>query len=222
MVYLYYAPCMTFETMTLVVIAANVLGAAMALPQARKLLRNRSVDGVSVSWAAMSATVNAWWGVYGVGIGDWSIVPVSVVSVLAYLVIAATIVRFTPTSALRLLARAVGAAAAFSAIPTVALVIDGWVTAGVVLGALYGIQLFPAVVTVYRVVDVGGVSLATWVIAFVEAGLWGAYGIGKLDVGLMALASTGLFMSSLVLVRLFVRRPRRAYRRASAPAFAAA
>lgn len=221
-VYIVYAPCMTFDPMTVVVIAANVLGAAMAIPQARKLLRNRSVDGISVSWAAMSATVNAWWGVYGIGTGDWSIVPVSVVSVLAYLVIAAAIVRFAPTPARHLIAPALTAVAAISAIPAIALMVDGWVTAGITLGALYGIQLSPAVVTVYRAVDVSGVALATWVIALVEAGLWGAYGIANLDVGLIALASTGLFMSTLVLVRLFVRRPRRAYATAGAPAFAAA
>ncbi len=222
MVYIHYAPCMILEPMTFVVIAANVLGAAMAVPQARKLLRNRTVEGVSVSWAAMSATVNAWWGVYAIGIDDWSIVPVSVVSVIAYLIIAMAIVRFTPTPAARLIGPASAAVVAISAIPALALAVDGWVTAGIVLGALYGIQLFPAVVTVYRVVDVSGVSLATWSIAFAEAGLWGAYGIANLDVGLMALAGTGLFMSSLVLVRLFVRRPRRAFRPVGVAAMAAA
>ena len=222
MVYMDYAPCMTFEPMTYVVIAANLLGAAMAVPQARKLMRNRSIDGVSVTWAAMSAAVNAWWGVYAYGVGDWSILPVSVVSVLAYLVIAVAIVRLTPIPALRLIAPAFAAVVAISAIPAIALVVDGWVSAGIALGALYGIQLSPAVVTVYRSVDVSGVSLATWVIAFAEASMWGAYGIANLDVGLMALATTGLFMSTLVLVRLFVRRPRRAFHPAAAPAFAAA
>ena len=48
---------MELTTLTLVVIAANVLGAAMAVPQARKLLRTRRTDGVSVTWAAVSATV---------------------------------------------------------------------------------------------------------------------------------------------------------------------
>lgn len=217
-----YAHCMTFEPMTLVVIAANVLGSAMAVPQARKLLRNRNADGVSVSWAAISATVNAWWGFYGIGVGDWSIVPVSVVSVLAYIVIAVAILRFTPTPTLRQVRPAVATTIAVAAIPAAALVIDGWVTAGIVLGALYGIQLSPAVVNVYRSIDVSGVSLATWVIAFVEATLWGAYGIANLDIGLMALASTGLVMSTLVLVRLFVRRPRRADVPLGAPGFAAA
>jgi uncharacterized protein with PQ loop repeat len=61
---------MELTTLALVVIAANVLGAAMAVPQARKLLRTRRTDGVSVTWAAISVTVNAWWGVYGIGVDD--------------------------------------------------------------------------------------------------------------------------------------------------------
>ena len=208
--------------MTLVVIAANVLGAAMAVPQARKILRNRTAEGVSVSWAAISATVNAGWGVYGIGIGDWSIVPVSVISVLAYLVIAIAIVRLSPVPSVRTVGSAVAAAVVIGVVPTVAYLLDGWATAGLALGALYGIQLSPAVVTVYRSVDVGGVSVATWLIAFVEAVLWGVYGFAQIDLGLLALATTGVFMSSLVLIRLFVRRPRRSFAPIGAPAFASA
>lgn len=198
------------STLTLVVIAANVLGAAMAVPQARKLLRTRRTDGVSVTWAAISATVNAWWGVYGVGVRDYSIVPVSVVSVVSYVVIAIGVVRFSPITLRSLAVPAAGAVGAVSIIPVIALVLDGWVSAGIVLGALYGVQLSPAVFAVYRAVDVSGVALATWVIAFVEAALWGVYGFARTDVGLVTLAATGVVASSLVLVRLLLRRPRRA------------
>jgi hypothetical protein len=53
------------------------------------------------------------------------------------------------------------------------------------------------------------VSSATWIIAFVEAALWGVYGLGRADAGLLSLAASGMFMASLVLIRLVVRRPRR-------------
>ena len=86
---------MSFSILTLVVVAANVLGGAMAFPQAAKLLQSRRVDGVSPSWAAISATVNAWWSAYGLGVGDVGIVPVSVVSVMAYLAIAVALVIIT-------------------------------------------------------------------------------------------------------------------------------
>lgn len=201
---------MDVTTLTLVVIAANVLGAAMAVPQARKLLRTRRTDGVSVTWAAISATVNAWWGVYGIGVDDFGIVPVSIVSVASYLVITVGVVRFSPAPARQSLPPAVAAVGAVSTVPVIALLLGGWVTAGITLGALYGVQLFPAVVAVYRTIDVSGVSLATWAIAFAEAALWGIYGFAGVDIGLLTLAGTGMVMSSLVLARLFLRRPRRA------------
>ena len=213
---------MDLTTLMLVVIAANILGAAMAVPQARKLLRTRRTDGVSVTWATVSASVNAWWGVYGVAIDDYSIVPVSVVAVVSYLVIAVGLIHFSPTSAIGLVLPAFGAVLVVSTIPLVALAFAEWTTAGIVLGALYGIQLLPAVIAVYRAADVSGVAAATWAIAFVEAALWGVYGFANVDVGLATLAGTGLVMSSLVLVRLVVRRPRRAGVTLDLPGFAPA
>jgi uncharacterized protein with PQ loop repeat len=197
---------MIVSSLTLVVAAANVLGAAMAVPQARKLLRTRCTDGVSVTWAAVSATVNAWWAMYGIGVDDFSIVPVSVVSVVAYVVITIGLVRFSP-AATRVLPT-IGAVAVVITIPLIALHIDGWASAGIVLGALYGVQLSPAVLAVYRTIDVSGVAIGTWVIAFVEAALWAVYGLATADAGLITLAATGAVMSILVLVRLLLRRPR--------------
>lgn len=200
---------MWFNPLTLVVIGANLLGGAMAVPQAVKLARQRSTGGVSPAWAGMSATLNAWWGAYGVGVREWSIVPLSVVSVTVYLSIAIALLRFRQVPRPTLLRPMIAAGAAAAMIPLVALLVEGWAAAGVVLGALYGVQLSPAVIAVYRVHDVTGVSPATWLIAFGEAALWGIYGFARLDVGLVALAVTGVFMSSLVLIRLFVMRPRR-------------
>ncbi len=214
---------MELSVLTAVVVVANVLGAATALPQARKLLQSGSVKGVSLVWASISASVNAWWCIYGLALGDLGIVPVSTVSVMVYLLIAVVLVRSSPAPAGGLASAATGAAVAASIVPAVALVTGGWFAAGIALGALYGVQLSPAVVAVYRSVDVSGVSVATWVLAFVEAGLWGVYGSSG-DVGIVTLAATGLVMSSLVLVRLFVRRPRRSVERTPAgiPGFAPA
>ena len=200
---------MPIDLLTFVVVVANVLGGAMALPQAAKLVRSRRVDGVSVTWAGVSATVNAWWAIYGVGVGDLGIVPVSVVSVMAYLAIVVALFRFGAASHPRIIATMAASSAAAALVPALALALDGWATAGVTLGALYGVQLSPAVVAVYRAPDVSGVSTATWGIAFAEAALWGVYGVARLDAGLVTLAATGLFMSTLVLLRLLVRRARR-------------
>lgn len=200
---------MQLTVMMLIVIAANVLGAAMAAPQARKLSRTRRVDGVSVTWAAVSAVVNAWWAVYALGVGDLSILPVSLLAAAAYIVIAVGICRFSSAPTGPVLAPALITAGAVTTVPMLAWAVGGWTVAGIALGALYGVQLSPAVASVYRSADVSGVSLATWVLAAAEAALWGVYGAATLDIGLLTLAGTGVFMSCLVLVRLFIRRPRR-------------
>lgn len=196
------------DILTLIVIAANVLGSVMALPQAIAIVRTRNTLGISPTWVAISTAINVWWVVYGFGIADKAIIPVAVVSFGAYSVIAVALVRCSPAS---VRASAPGMAAATAAVavaPLLALMAGGWSAAGITLGALYAAQLTPAVVTVYRAHDVSGVSAATWMIAWTEALLWGAYGIPKLDAGLITLSATGIVMASLVLIRLYLRRPR--------------
>ena len=200
---------MSTQMLTLVVVAANVVGATMAIPQARKVLRSRRVDGVSPVWAAVSAAVNAAWVPYGLAIGDVGIIPVSVVSVMAYLTIAVGICRFGDAPVSQVVVRMFASAVGILVVPAAVLALQGWAAAGVALGLFYGVQLAPAVVAVYRTADVSGVSVATWVIAFTEAALWGVYGLGRADAGLLSLAASGMFMASLVLARLVVRRPRR-------------
>lgn len=190
-----------------VVVAANVLGAAMAIPQARTLYRTRNTSGVSPTWAAMSIAINAWWGAYAIGIRDLAILPVSIVSVTAYSAIAIALLRFNPSRSTTL--RGLGLGALVAVIPLPVAVSGNWQITGVLLGALYALQLSPAVVAVYRSADVTGVSMGTWLMAWVEAVLWAVYSVPARDAGLLALAATGLAMSSLVLVRLFVKRPRR-------------
>lgn len=205
---------MQLEPLTLVVVAANLLGGAMALPQAVKLVASRRVEGVSPIWAGISTAVNAWWVAYGIGVGDASIVPVSLVSVMAYAAIALCLARYGSTPPLRTLAIAATSGVGVALIPLAVLVVDGWAAAGVALGAVYAVQLSPAVVAVYRAADVSGVSAATWLLAFAEAALWGVYGFARVDAGLLALSATGLTMSALVLLRLVARRPRRETRSA--------
>lgn len=200
---------MSTQLLTLVVVVANAVGATMAIPQARKVLRSRRIDGVSPIWAAVSAAVNAAWVPYGIAVGDVGIIPVSVVSVMAYLTIAVAICHYGNSPAANVVARMAVSAIGILILPTAVLVVRGWAAAGVALGLLYGVQLAPAVVAVYRTADVSGVSAATWVIAFAEAALWGVYGLGRADAGLLSLAASGMFMASLVLARLVVRRPRR-------------
>jgi uncharacterized membrane protein YhiD involved in acid resistance len=48
------------------------------------------------------------------------------------------------------------------------------------------------------------VSASTWLIAWVEAGLWLVYGLGVGDLALTLAGIVGMMMSSIILARLAV------------------
>lgn len=182
-----------------VVVAANVLGAAMSLPQAVRLVRTRVVDGVSAGWALLSLVSNAWWVAYGIALGRWAIVPVAAVSVIGYLVVALALLRLGAHQVDRATLTVAGV---FLVAPALTVAQAGWITTGVFLGAVYAVQLTPAVLVVCRRRDLAGVSAGTWVFAWTEAALWGVYGVHQGDTGVLVLAAAGLVMSTVVLGRL--------------------
>ncbi len=192
----------------IVVALANILGGAVAIPQAARLIRHRRVEGVSSLWAGSSVGVNAWWIAYGVGAGDssWAIIPVGVISTVAYLLISVNLVRFTNRTSRAAIYSLVIPAAIGAALPVPAFLFGGWSATGVTLGTIYGVQLMPAVIAVYRASDLSGVSTLTWLMAWAEALLWGLYGFGPRDPGILSFAATGLVMSSAVLAALLFRR----------------
>lgn len=196
-----------FEIM--VVALANILGGAVAIPQAARLVRHRQAEGVSPMWAGLSFGINAWWIAYGVGAGDssWAIIPVGVISVFAYAAIGSGLVRFSGRPRSSMLASLAVPAVIGAVLPIPFFTLGGWPAAGVALGSIYGLQLLPAVIAVYRAHDLTGVSVSTWVVAWTEALLWGLYGFGPRDPGILTFAATGLVMSTAVLVVLFAKRP---------------
>ena len=191
-----------------VVALANILGGAVAIPQASRLIRHRKADGVSTLWAGSSVGINLWWIAYGLGAGDssWAIIPVGVISTIAYLLISVNLVRFSSRPRASVVASLIVPAVIGMALPVPAFALGGWPATGITLGTVYGFQLLPAVVAVYRSRDTSGVSVPTWIMAWAEALLWGMYGFGPRDPGILAFAATGLVMSSAVLVGLFIGR----------------
>jgi len=187
--------------LNLLVVAATVLGSWMAFPQARRIARTRRVDGVSAAWIGVSLAINGWWLTYGLAAGVWALVPVSVVSLVLYGVMAWFYVRSAGRDALPGLALGMFG---LGMIPLPFLVIGGWELAGVAVGLSYGVQLLPAVVASLRTSVLSGVSSATWIIAFVESGLWLVYGLGVGDIALTLAGVVGAAMASVILVRLAI------------------
>jgi uncharacterized protein with PQ loop repeat len=183
------------------VVIATILGSWMAFPQARRLARTRRVEGVSATWIGVSLAINGWWLTYGLAAGVWALVPVSAISLVLYATMA--VVYLSTVGRIAVAPFAVGFCV-LGMIPLPFLVVGGWELAGIAVGLSYGVQLLPAVVAACRTRDLVGVSASTWLIAFVESGLWLVYGIGVSDIALTLAGTVGLAMSSVILARLAV------------------
>lgn len=185
--------------LNILIVLATALGSSMAFPQAWRIARTRHLDGVSSSWIGVSLALNSWWLVYGLAVGVWAIVPVSVISLLLYGVMAWFYVSTAGRAALRGLGVGV---LGLGMIPLPFLIAGGWELAGLVVGLCYGIQLLPAVVAACRTSDLRGVSSATWLIAWCEAALWLVYGVAAGDAALTLAGLVGATMAAIIIVRL--------------------
>ena len=184
-----------------VIVVATVLGSWMAFPQARRIARTRRVDGVSATCIGVSLGINGWWLTYGLAAGLWAVVPVSIVSLVLYAVMAWF---FLATVGRAGVAGVALGAFGLGMIPLPFLVVGGWELAGVAVGLSYGVQLLPAVVASLRTSVLAGVSSATWIIALVESGLWFGYGLGVHDTALTLAGVVGTVMASVILTRLAI------------------
>lgn len=186
--------------LTALLIVANVLGAAMAAPQAVRLLRTRTTSGVSPVWVGVSIAMNLWWLVYGLAADLWALVPISVVALVLYGVIAVTLTRLRRGRTVPEIALG----ATIGLVPLPALALGGLDAAGVAIGVGYGLQLAPAVIAAYRTRELHGVAPGTWIMAFVESAIWFAYGLDVLDPALLVGGASGVVLPALLLARLVV------------------
>lgn len=184
--------------LTVLLVVANVLGAAMAAPQAIRLMRTHNTSGVSSVWVGVSIAMNGWWLVYGVAAGLWALVPISVIAIVLYAVIAVVLTRLR-------LGRApleIAMGATIGLVPLPALALGGLNAAGVAIGVGYGLQLAPAVVASFRTRELHGVAPGTWIMAFVESAIWFLYGLTVVDPALLVGGTSGVVLPALLLGRL--------------------
>lgn len=187
--------------LNLIVVVATVIGSAMAFPQARRIARTRRVEGVSATWIGVSLAINGWWFAYGVAADVWALVPVSVMSLCLYAVMAGYYLLTVGRSGLG--AMALGFFV-LGMVPLPFLLLGGWTLAGVAVGLSYGVQLLPAVAATMRSSSLAGVSSTTWIIALAEATLWLVYGVAVADVAVVLGGAVGVVMAGAILGRLAV------------------
>lgn len=184
---------------------ANILGVGMLLPQARRIARTRSSEGVSGAWVGAGLGINLGWLVYGVTANVWGLLPVSAGSFAMYvwiLYLLAPVAQQSTREALHI-------ALALTALLTLAFTLTGTSGLGFTLSACYTVQFAPAAWAAVRQPNLDGVSPATWIMAAIEAILWAIYGIAINDLPVTLGGVGATLMSTIILVCLFTQgRPR--------------
>lgn len=184
---------------------ANVLGVGMIVPQVRRLGGHyRSAEGVSGGWIGVGIALNVWWLAYATENHVWGMIPVSLGAAALYIAMAALLFRHNGRTAIT---SVVYGLATLGLLPLPFLLLDGWDTAGLAIGASYGLQFTPAAFVAIRSADVSGISLTTWIMALIEAAIWWGYGVSSDDRALVLGGAGATIMSAIILVRLLGGRP---------------
>jgi len=180
---------------------AVVLALSHPVPQVVRVLRTRSVAGVSGPTTWMGFVVNVAWVSYGTASG---LVPVAVLSlayVAGYVAVGALLVRAGNR-------RGIGHAALAGAALAALTVAGGWTALGTVLALAVLPQFLPQVVQAWRAEDLTGLAPGTYVLGLLDGVVWGGFGLVAADGPLVLY---GLVMCS-VAVGVLVPRARWARR----------
>ena len=186
---------------------AVVVALAHPVPQVVRVLRTRSVAGVSGPTTWLGCAINTAWVTYGIARG---LVPVAVLSgayVVGYVTVAVLLVR-------RGNRRGIGTGLLAAAGLAGLVVIAGWTALGTVLALAVLPQFLPQVVEAWTADDLTGLAPGTYLIAVLDGVVWGGFGVVAGDRPLMLY---GVIMCS-VAVAVLVPRHRWAARQAPAAA----
>lgn len=181
---------------------AVVLALTQPVPQIVRVLRTRSVAGVSGSTTWIGLAVNVAWVTYGVARG---LAPVAVLSgayVAGYVVIATLLVR-------RGNRRGVGIGLLAGATLAAITLTGGWSLLGTALALVVVPQYLPQVVEAWTSDDLTGLSPGTYVVAILDGVVWGGFGLIAADAPLVLYGVVMITVATAVLTgraRWVVRR----------------
>ena len=151
---------------------ASTLSIVFMWPQALRVLRKKTVEGISVLGTLHSFTGSLLWSIYGLRAGVWYVAVSNVITLFALAIVITAQVKFRAIRLIVVLVSqvsivAVGvAAAAFSKNAI-----------GLVAVAIGGTAIIPQTIRSACTSHQVGLSAATYAIIFVNSISWGAYGL---------------------------------------------
>jgi uncharacterized protein with PQ loop repeat len=185
-------------------IAATGFAVPQFLPQIRKLLTTRDTAGVSPSWAALTSVNNAAWLTYFTMSRYWTALIPSTSATLLAGTLAVLLLRRRPLGT-----RPAALIAAWAITLAAAGVTAGRAGLGTLLTAAFLLQVTPSLWTAYRTPRPTGISAGTWLLILGELTCWLTFGLHSADPRLIALGTSGIIVSALMLARIHrtARRP---------------
>lgn len=187
---------------------AVVIALAHPVPQVVRVLRTRSVAGVSGSTTWLGFAVNLAWVSYGVARGLLPVAVLSTAYVVGYGVVGVLLVG-------RGNRRGIGTGVLAGSVLVGLVLLGGWGVLGTVLALAVLPQFLPQVVEAWRADDLTGLAPGTYLLGIVDGVVWGSFGVVAGD---RPLVLYGVVMCSVAIAVLVPRHRWAARRRALAPA----
>jgi len=172
---------------------AVVLALSHPVPQVVRVLRTRSVAGVSGPTTWIGLVVNVAWVSYGVAGGILPVAVLSLAYVAGYLAIGALLVRAGNRRGIGVGALAGAALAALTAA-------GGWTALGTVLALAVLPQFLPQVVEAWTADDLTGLAPGTYVLGLLDGIVWGGFGLVAADGPLVLYGVVMVTVATAVLV----------------------
>jgi uncharacterized protein with PQ loop repeat len=185
---------------------AVVLALTQPIPQVVRVLRTRSIAGVSGPTTWIGFTVNLAWVSYGVARGLLPVALLSGAYVAGYVAVGVLLVR---AGNRRGVATGLLAAVALAGVAAA----GGWVVLGTLLALAVLPQFLPQVVHAWTADDLTGLAAGTYVVAALDGMVWGGFGLLVADGPLVLYGA----VMCAVAVAVLVPRYRWAARQALAP-----
>ena len=185
------------------VVLATLLAFITLVPQITKLRRTRNADGVSATWASLSAISNAAWVAYLTSQGLWLALP-STVFMSVFFAITVGLIGWTGRPSARPVLLGFG----WGLVLTLVGILGGWAGLGLVLGVSFGVQAAPTLYTAFRTWAPSGISPGTWQLTLVEGVLWLIYGLGYQDLAVIMFGILSSITAILVMGRYYSTRHR--------------
>ncbi len=177
----------------LVTVFAVVLACTQPVPQIIRLVRTRSVAGVSGPTTWLGFAINVAWASYGIARGLLPVAVLSLAYVAGYVAVGVLLVRGGNR---RGLVAGLAAGVGLAALTAVA----GWVVLGTVLALAVLPQFLPQVVEAWTADDLTGLAPGTYVVGALDGVVWGGFGLLVADGPLVLYGVVMCSVAATVLV----------------------